>query len=336
MRTMHWVRLSGIVLVLAGLAAACGGQSATTRAEAEAVLEELPTGQAAEWYWARFREFGFQIETVEYVGDDSVRYEVVRDGQAYAVRLQLDPETETASRVEVVELAAAAAEPEGPGEAEDAPAAEPGTTPEPEAPVRREAPRSPAATDTAPAEPPRERARAAPALRLVTLPSGTLIPASLNDYLNSGSSRPGQSFTMTVTEPVWAEGAVAVPAGSMVRGTVAHVESARRPNKGGRLVLKATAVELGGTEVRFEGIVTAEGAALEGDDSIREDLKEIAIGAGIGGVLGGILKGGKGALAGIIIGGGGTFAATKGQQVELPPDTELLVEVRQTIQVPAQ
>jgi hypothetical protein len=167
---------------------------------------------------------------------------------------------------------------------------------------------------------------------VVVVPAGTRIDAKLNDYLDSGENQRMDRFSMTVSEPVIVGNGVVVPTGTLIGGHVASVESAQRPNKGGRLVLKADSMEVNGQRIEFQGIVTAE-AGHEGDPSIKEDLKEIAIGAGIGGLVGGLIGGGKGVLAGILIGGGGTFVATKGEQIELPPGAPLIVELSEDVRV---
>jgi hypothetical protein len=169
---------------------------------------------------------------------------------------------------------------------------------------------------------------------VVALPAGTLIATRLNDRLDSGVAQVGDRFSMMVPEPVSLAGIEVIPAGSRIWGHVAEVEAAQRPNRPGRLTLKADRLEANGATVEFEGLITAEGERLEGRDSVREDLPEIAVGAGLGGLVGGLLGGGKGVLAGVLIGGGGTFVATKGEQVELPPDTPLYVELREEVRVP--
>ena len=167
----------------------------------------------------------------------------------------------------------------------------------------------------------------------VLVPASTRIAVKLNDYLDSGENQVNDTFGMTVAEPVLVDEQVAIPAGTQIRGHVASVESARRPNKGGRIDLQADTLVVGGETVEIVAVITAP-QGREGEDSIKEDLEEIAVGAGIGGLVGGLLGGGKGVLAGVLIGGGGMFAATKGEQIELPPDTRLIVEIREAVRVP--
>ena len=75
---------------------------------------------------------------------------------------------------------------------------------------------------------------------------------------------------------------------------------------------------------------------MKGRGSAKSDLKKIGIGAGVGAVVGGLIGGGKGVAAGLAIGGGGTFLATMGEQVNLEPETALVVELSRSVTVPLQ
>jgi hypothetical protein len=168
---------------------------------------------------------------------------------------------------------------------------------------------------------------------VVSVPAGTMISTRLDRFLSSADAEVGDTFSMSIGEAVWVGNVEVLPAGTRVWGYVAEVERARRPNKGGRIVLTADTVQLNGDVLSLDAVVTADEERLEGRDSVREDLKEVAIGAGLGGVVGGILGGKKGAIVGILVGGGGTFVATKGEEVELPVDTPLYVELRRNLDV---
>jgi peptidoglycan hydrolase-like protein with peptidoglycan-binding domain len=167
----------------------------------------------------------------------------------------------------------------------------------------------------------------------VTIASGTRIQVRLGDTLDSATARTGDQFSMIVTEAVGAEGGI--PRGAAVSGVVRLVESARRPQKGGRLELDAVRIRSGAFDAPLQGHVTAVGEALEGEGSAREDAAKIGIGAGAGGVLGAILGGKKGAVAGVLIGAGGVFVATKGEQVRLERESPLLVELVRDLRIPA-
>jgi hypothetical protein len=54
-----------------------------------------------------------------------------------------------------------------------------------------------------------------------------------------------------------------------------------------------------------------------------------ALGAILGGVLGGIIEGKSGAVIGAILGGGGAVVATRGQNVEIPEGSHLVLRLDQ-------
>jgi hypothetical protein len=319
----------------------------------------MPTGNPPAWYTEKLAELGYDVMTLRYERSDLLAYEVVKGSSAFHIEVALDPETATASKIEIQPASDATVTAAGgmPGPTEEAtgdaaprsPAptttdepldSEPPAAAQPEAAAREEsAPETPPAPRTEP-RPTESRPEPAPAeMRptpqpVVALPAGTFIATLLNDHLDSGVAKVGDRFSMMVPEPVSLAGVEVLPAGSRIWGYVAEVQKARRPNSPGRLTLKADIVETNGASVEFEGLVTAEGERLEGRDSVREDIKEIAVGAGVGGLVGGLLGGGKGVVAGILIGGGGTFVATKGEEVRIPADTPLYVELREEVVVP--
>ena len=105
---------------------------------------------------------------------------------------------------------------------------------------------------------------------------------------------------------------------------VRDVEAAQRPSKAGRIDIEFDSIYLDHTRFDMRGRVA----------EIRESgerAKKAGIGAAVGGILGGILGGKGGAIAGILIGGGGTVAATKGEDVELPAGTVLTVRLERAL-----
>jgi len=335
--------------VAASLSIACSGSAgqdvaaARTRGLAE-LQNGMTTGNPPAWYTEKLAELDFEVRKLRYERSDLLAYDVAKGPAAFHVELTLDPETATASKIEIEPVTAApeaaVADTPPPAHAADTPppaAAEPSEPGGSDVVADETADAAPPMPDPASADaamPPEPAAAAATPDPVVALPAGTLIATRLNDPLDSGTAQVGDRFSMMVPEAVSLAGITVLPAGSRIRGYVAEVQKARRPNGAGRLTLKADVIEANGATVEFEGLVTAEGERLEGESSAREDLKEIAVGAGVGGLVGGLLGGGKGVVAGILIGGGGTFVATKGEEVRLPADTPLYVELREEVSVP--
>jgi hypothetical protein len=162
--------------------------------------------------------------------------------------------------------------------------------------------------------------------RELMLEEGTSIEVRLEHGLSSRTARQEDRVEATVAEPVRAHGALALPAGTEVRGVVTHVERAERPSRAGRIEIGFDSVYLDRTRLDMRGRVA----------EIRESgerAEKAGIGAVIGGVLGGLLGGKSGAIAGILVGGGGAVVASKGDDVELPAGTVLTVRLERPLLV---
>jgi hypothetical protein len=160
--------------------------------------------------------------------------------------------------------------------------------------------------------------------RDLRLEEGTSIEVRLAHALSSRTARREDPVQASVSEPVRADGVLALPAGTELRGVVRDVEPAERPSKAGRIELEFDSVYLDHTRFEMRGRVA----------EIRESgerAKKAGIGAAVGGILGAILGGKGGAVAGILIGGGGSVVATKGEDVELPAGTVLTVRLERPL-----
>lgn len=156
------------------------------------------------------------------------------------------------------------------------------------------------------------------------LEEGTSFEVRLTHGLSSRTARREDRVDASVVEPVRADGVIALPAGTQVRGVVRDVERAERPSKAGRIEIEFDSVFLDRTRIDMRGRV----AEIEESTGRAE---KAGIGAVIGGVLGGLLGGKKGAIAGILIGGGGAVVATEGEDVELPAGTVLTVRLERPL-----
>jgi hypothetical protein len=146
----------------------------------------------------------------------------------------------------------------------------------------------------------------APVIEEITIPAASVIGLEVETSLTSEKARVEDRVDARVTRDVYAEGRLAIPAGSRVVGSVTAVE------RGGKVKERA---RLG---VRFHTLVLADGRQLdlrtdtiyrEGQSPAGESSKKIG-GAAVGGaVLGAIMGGGKGALLGGAAGAAGGTAA---------------------------
>ena len=181
-----------------------------------------------------------------------------------------------------------------------------------------------------------------------TVSSGTIVRVRMNNTISSKTARVGNTFTSTVTEPVYSSnGVVVIPVGSTVTGRVDTVIPAGQGGKPGQIDAHFTSIRLPNGRARaINGSLTDLSAGKtvsdnEGGVSGKKmgNRKTIFIGGGAAGgaVLGAAIGGGKGALIGAILGGGGGFLGeklTKGPEAEVKSGTEFGVYLNQAISMP--
>jgi hypothetical protein len=145
-----------------------------------------------------------------------------------------------------------------------------------------------------------------------TVPAGTELDVRLDDRVSSETARREDRVGGTLVAPVRVDGRIVIPRGATVLGTVRDVVRAERPSKAGRVDLSFDTLVLpDGGRVRIPARVTS-----VGESGI--DKKKAGLGAVVGGILGAVVDGGKGAVIGAALGGGGTIAASRGDDVDLP------------------
>jgi hypothetical protein len=181
-------------------------------------------------------------------------------------------------------------------------------------------PAAAAGDSAAPASKP--AAPAAARWREVTLPAGTALPLELMTALSSETAKVETPVRARVRQAVEVEGFVAIPAGTVLTGSVIDVARPGRVQGRSRLAIRFTEAEVDGTseEIRTNPI------AFEGEQTKGEDATKIGAGAVGGAIIGGILGGGDGAAKGAAIGGAagtGAVLATRGREVTLAAGTDL-------------
>lgn len=160
------------------------------------------------------------------------------------------------------------------------------------------------------------------------IPVGAQFDVRLQSPINSGTAKVEQRFEATTVVDVTQDGALLVPAGSIVRGFVSSVRPAGKIDRRGSLTLSFDEIRINARTQRLRASVTQ---AIDG--KLTDDTKRIGAGAVVGAILGGILGGGKGALLGVLVGGGGTMAATEGEDVDLPAGTILRIRLDQPLEL---
>lgn len=164
---------------------------------------------------------------------------------------------------------------------------------------------------------------------MVTIPAGTRVQVEIVEAVSSATASVGQRVDFRVAEGVVIGDTVAIPQGAAFEGQVVLAEKAERPQKPGKLQIDVDQLSVRGTEKRIDASFAAKGKG-----SHEEDARDVGIGAVLGAVVGAIAGGKDGAIAGIVLGGGGVFLATKGEDVEFPAGTRLVLELDEAVDVP--
>lgn len=158
------------------------------------------------------------------------------------------------------------------------------------------------------------------------IPAGTELDVRLDQTVSSKTSRVEQRVEATTVSSVTVNGRTVVPAGSVVIGHVAEVDDADRGQRDGRIRLEFTSLQFpDGTRADIRSSVVR----VEEKHTGTSTKKRAGLGAILGGVLGGIIEGKSGALIGAVIGAGGAVVATRGQNVELPEGTHIVLRLEQ-------
>lgn len=161
----------------------------------------------------------------------------------------------------------------------------------------------------------------------VTVSAGTSVPAQLVTAVSTDKNQVGDPVQLKTSENVRVNGAVVIPAGSTVHGTVTECRSAGRVKGASELTIRFTEVEFVSGK-RYPITAEAFQAVQKGDG--KETAAEIGGAAAVGGVLGGVLGGKNDVLKGAAIGaavGTGVAVATKGEQITLPAGRTLEVQL---------
>jgi BON domain len=189
-------------------------------------------------------------------------------------------------------------------------------TPDPATTASTSQPADPAPAATQPPPPP------PPAPKKLIIDQGTQITVRLVDTIDSEKNQPGDTFRATLDTALTSDGEEAVPAGVDVTGKLIDVKSASKFAGQSVVVLQLESISASGLSYDIQTDQYRKQGASRGKNT----AEKVGGGAVVGSILGGILGGGKGAAIGAAAGagaGGGVQAASKSQQIKLPPETVL-------------
>jgi len=204
--------------------------------------------------------------------------------------------------------------------AEATPPPPPPVTP---APVEQQ---TPPPTPAPPPPPPQ------PVAKTVTIPAGTVIPVRITEALSSKDAQPNQVFHGSLAGDLIADGMVAVPHGVSVTGRVVDAKDAAHFSGSSLLSIELTQIS---TKNRQIPVVT-EAYSKEGQGRGKNTAVKTGGGAALGAIIGALAGGGKGAAIGAAAGGAtgaGVNAVTRGQQVQIQPETLINFKLQSPITV---
>ena len=169
--------------------------------------------------------------------------------------------------------------------------------------------------------------------REVTLRAGLPITVRLDHTVSTDRSRPGDTFTASLTEAIIEDGLIIADRGARLEGQIVDARRAGRVN--GRSYLALELTEIHSDDGQTVSIDTSVFSA-EGQGQTKKSAKRAAIGAGLGAAIGAIAGGGKGAAIGAGVGGGagaGTAAAQGGEAVIFEAETRLSFRLASDVHV---
>ncbi len=162
----------------------------------------------------------------------------------------------------------------------------------------------------------------------VVVPAGAIIRIRINRGLSSNQAQPGIGFDGIVLTDVIAGGAVAIPRGATVQGTVVDAKKAGVFKGQGELGLTINSVTLGGNVYP----VVTQVWQHDGRDKTAGTVNNTIGGSAIGALFGAVIGGGEGAAIGAGVGAGaglaGSATSPRGQVV-IPPESVLVFTTAQ-------
>jgi hypothetical protein len=162
----------------------------------------------------------------------------------------------------------------------------------------------------------------------VTVPTGAVVRMRINQTLNSSRTQAGTRFDGVVVADVVADGAVAIPRGATVTGTVVDAKKSGALSGRGELALQLTQVTLGGKTYPIVSDVWTH----NGGNKTTETVNRTAAGGVIGALIGAAAGGGEGAAIGAGVGGAlglGSSAASGNGAMVVPSEGLLTFHLAQ-------
>lgn len=161
-----------------------------------------------------------------------------------------------------------------------------------------------------------------PEPKFAMIPSGTSLHVRLQDSLDSGVNKAGDTFRAILDQDIEVDGKVIAARGSLLQGKLSQVAQSGRVEGRASMTLQLVSLSVANQTYPIQtGFLS-----FEAESTKKKDATKVGLGAGIGAVIGAIAGGGKGAAIGAAVGGGAggaTVLATRGKEVQLEPEHKL-------------
>ena len=166
----------------------------------------------------------------------------------------------------------------------------------------------------------------------MVLPEGSKLTLRFENALSSETSRAGDSVTARVESATDPAGRVALPGGTVLRGTVVEARQSGRVKGRARLSVDFDRIVVRGKTHELE----ASPITVEAPDDHGRDAKIVGGAAAAGAIIGAIADGKEGFAKGAVIGGaGGTGAVllTRGHDIQIPAGSRFTVTVKDSVRL---
>lgn len=167
----------------------------------------------------------------------------------------------------------------------------------------------------------------------LVVPAGTTLSVRLGAPLSSKTSKPGETFPVTISTPIKVGGKTAIPAGADGMGQVLDAKKQGAFKGEAALAVTLTSITVNGHSYPVETSAFMQQVKGKG----KRTAKAVGGGAGAGALIGGIAGGGKGAAIGALVGAGaGTAVAagTGGENVNLPAEAIVSFKLSNSVAIP--
>jgi len=178
----------------------------------------------------------------------------------------------------------------------------------------------------------------------IVVPEGTVIPVELLNRLSTKTIKEGDNVYARTIFPISIDNQIVIPVGTNVQGKIKAAERPGRVKGKASLTLSfQTMILPNGVKLPIYGSLggsdtgTREGeATIKGESTKGKDAGDIAKAGATGGIIGGVIRGKKGAAIGGGAGAGVALAGvllSRGEDLDLPKGTEIEIVLDESLEI---